>query len=83
MIKKVLIFNTWGEERIEEDGYYSFKAGEDHFYYYRVWGWHQVIASLMDGLISLSGITVFSTTKLNYGYKVLLKNAERKKQQVP
>ena len=78
MIKNILVFNSFGNERIEENDY-SFKTGEDHYCYYRTWGWHQVIASLMEGLISLSGITVFSTTHLNYGYKVLLKNAKRKK----
>ena len=55
MIKKIFIFNySFGNDHIEEDGNYSFKAGKDHYYYYRTWGWHQVIASLMEGLISLS-----------------------------
>ena len=79
MIKKILIFNLFGNDHIEEGDDYSFKAGEDHYCYYRTRGWHQVIASLMEGIISLSDITVFSTTELNYGYKVLLKNAKRKK----
>ena len=84
MIKKVLNSNSpfdvsYDTAKPVKEAHYSFKAGEDHYCYYRTWGWHQVIASLMEGLISLSAITVFSTTKLNYGYKVPLKNSERKK----
>ena len=78
MIKKVLIFNYAGPEYIVER-HQPFGPGGWH----RGLGWHQNIASLMDGLISLSGVTVFSTTPLNYGYKVPLKNSERKKYKSP
>ena len=71
MIKKVLIFNYAGPEDLKEI--------ENRDCHDRGPGWQQRIASLMDGLISLSGVTVFSTTSLNYGYKVPLKNSERKK----
>ena len=71
MIKKVLIFNYAGPEDLKEI--------ENRDCHDRGPGWQQSIASLMDGLISLSGVTVFSTTSLNYGYKVPLKNSERKK----
>ena len=71
MSKKVLIFNYAGPEDLKEIG----NPVREH----RGPGWQQSIASLMDGLISLSGVTVFSTTPLNYGYKVPLKNSERKK----
>ena len=64
---------------LEED-YYKFNVGEYSSGYYFARGWHQVIASLVEGLISLPHITVFSTTELNYGYKVLLKNSRRKSQ---
>ena len=79
MIKKVLIFNLPGPDHIEEDDY-KFNVGEKCTRYYQSWGWSQVIASLVEGLIFLPNITVFSTTELNYGYKVLLKNARRKTQ---
>ena len=71
MSKKVLIFNYAGPEDLKEIG----NPVREH----RGPGWQQSIASLMDGLISLSGVTVFSTTPLNYGYKVPLKNSERKR----
>ena len=71
MIKNVLIFNYAGPEVLKEIG----SPDRNH----RGPGWQQSIASLMDGLISLSGVTVFSTTSINYGYKVPLKNSERKK----
>ena len=54
-------------------------GGENNGDFRGYYGWQQSIASLMDGLVSLSDITVFSTTPLNYGYKVPLKNSERKK----
>ena len=76
MIKKVLIFNSPGPDHIEE-GDYNFNVGEDSSGYYFARGWHQVISSLVEGLINLSEITIFSTTELNYGYKVLLKNSKR------
>ena len=74
MIEKILFFNSPGPDYIEEDDY-KFNVGEDSSGYYFARGWHQVIASLVEGLNSLSHITVFSTTELNYGYKVLLKNS--------
>jgi len=70
--KKVLVFNFAGNEA-QADMRRPQLGGN------RGPGWQQSIASLMDGLISLSGITVFSTTKINYGYKVPLKNSERRK----
>ena len=78
MIKNVLIFNYAGPEYIvyfDDYRHNAFGSGGWH----RGIGWQQNIASLMDGLISLSGVTVFSTTTLNYGHKVPLKNSERKK----
>lgn len=71
MSKKVLIFNYAGPEDLKKIGNPIRES--------RGPGWQQSIASLMDGLISLAGVTVFSTTLLNYGYKVPLKNSERKK----
>ena len=72
MNKKVLVFNFAGNE-----------AGADtrrpQLGGNRGPGWQQSIASLMEGLISLPNVNVFSTTPLNYGYKVPLKNSERKK----
>ena len=79
MIKKILIFNSPGPDYIKENDY-KFNDGEDSSGYYFARGWHQVIASLVEGLISLPHIAVFSTTELNYGYKVLLKNSRRKSQ---
>ena len=74
MIKKILVFNYAGpEDRKKMPG------TEDNGDFRGYYGWQQSIASLMDGLVSLSDITVFSTTPLNYGYKVPLKNSERKK----
>jgi len=74
VIKKVLVFNYAGPENIKEDhnafGYNGWHRGV---------GWQQSIASLMEGLISLPNVNVFSTTSLNYGYKVPLKNSEREK----
>ena len=77
MIKKILIFNSTGPDYIKENDY-KFNDGEDSSGYYFARGWHQVIASLVDGLISLPHIAVFSTTELKYGYKVLLNNSRRK-----
>ena len=56
MIKKVLNFNSpfdvsYDTAKSVKEAHYSFKAGEDHYCYYRTWGWHQVIASLMEGLM--------------------------------
>ena len=79
MIEKILFFNSPGPDYIEEDDY-KFNVGEDSSGYYFARGWHQVIASLVEGLISSPHITVFSTTEFNYGYKVLLKNSRRKSQ---
>ena len=73
MIKNVLVFNYAGPENIKENhtafGYNGWQ---------RI-GWQQSISSLIEGLISLSNVNVFSTTPLNYGYKVPLKSSERKK----
>jgi hypothetical protein len=83
LIKKVLVFNYAGPEHIKEVPSWltqeAFSTGSLPAGWNRGPGWQQSIASLMEGIISLSGVTVFSTTPLNYGYKVPLKNSERKK----
>ena len=63
MIKKILIFNSPGPDYIKENDY-KFNDGEDSSGYYFARGWHQVIASLVEGLISLPHIDVF----LDNGY---------------
>ena len=77
MIKKVLVFNYSGPEYIKEMP--RSRSVRNDPGSYRGPAWQQSISSLMEGLISLSGVTVFSTTPFNYGYKVPLKNSERKK----
>ena len=73
VIKKVLVFNFAGpEDRMGMPG------GDNNGDFRGYYGWQQSIASLMDGLVSLPDVTVFSTTPLNYGYKVPLRNSERR-----